>query len=264
MGSGSKSKPVMSPPAPRLLLFGQPQLLEGEDGAAYDELVARFCAAVKPANIIDEMFIADVVSLEWEVLRWGRLKCRLIRARGLKALEEFLSEKLHYDLYSEYFANELAEILQESLPEDQPEDAQTLAHEYARNEAEAVDKVTEVLDYSTPDRAEDAARARKAKELVQEYARGEPDAVRLVDELLTGAGVSMDAFMADALAEKLHYIERIDHLAAIAENRRNASLREIDRRRAVLGETLRRSVQEIEDGEFEVIEATPAKGENAA
>ena len=139
-----------------------------------------------------------------------------IRARGLKALEEFLSEKLHYDLYSEYFANELAEILQESLPEDQPEDAQTLAHEYARNEAEAVDKVTEVLDYSTPDRAEDAARARKAKELVQEYARGEPDAVRLVDELLTGAGVSMDAFMADALAEKLHYIERIDHLAAIA------------------------------------------------
>jgi hypothetical protein len=28
---------------------------------------------------------------------------------------------------------------------------------------------------------------------------------------------------------------------------------------AVLGETLRRSVQEIEDGGFEVIEATPAK-----
>jgi hypothetical protein len=28
------------------------------------------CAAVKPVDIIDEMFIADVVSLEWEVLRW--------------------------------------------------------------------------------------------------------------------------------------------------------------------------------------------------
>ena len=48
-------------------------------------------------------------------------------------------------------------------------------------------------------------------------------------------------------------------LATIAESRRNASLHEIERRRAVLGETLRRSVQEIEDGEFEVIETTPPK-----
>ena len=99
---------------------------------------------------------------------------------------------------------------------------------------------------------------------MQEYARREPDAVTLVDELLTGGGMSMDALMADALAEKLDYIERIDRLTTIAENRRNASLREIDRRRAVLGETLRRSVQEIEDDEFEVIETTPAKGKNAA
>ena len=64
--------------------------------------------------------------------------------------------------------------------------------------------------------------------------------------------------------EELDYIERIDRLTAIAESRRNASLREIDRRRAVLGETLRQSVQEIEDAEFKVIETTPAKGENAA
>jgi hypothetical protein len=41
-------------------------------------------------------------------------------------------------------------------------------------------------------------------------------------------------------------------------------LREIDRRRAVLGETLRRSVQEIEDAEFKVVETTPNKGKNAA
>ena len=110
----------------------------------------------------------------------------------------------------------------------------------------------------------DDARARKAKELVQEYARREPDAVTLVDELLAEAGMSMDALMADALAEKLDYIERIDRLTTIAESRRNASLNEIERRRALLGETLRRSVQEIEDAEFEVIETTPAKGKNAA
>jgi hypothetical protein len=260
----SKSKAMTPATAPRLRLFGQPQVLEGEDGAAYDELLARICAAVKPVDIIDEMFIADVVSLEWEVLRWRRLKSSLIRARGLKALEGFLGEQLDYKLYSEHFADDLAQILQDNL-EDQAEDAQSLARECARNEPDTVDKVNGLLAGTglNMDGILDSARAHKARELVQEYVRREPDAVTLVHELLTGAGVSMDAFMADALAEKLDDIERIDRLTTIAESRRNASLHEIDRRRAVLGETLRRSVQEIEDGEFEVIETTPAKGKNA-
>jgi hypothetical protein len=70
--------------------------------------------------------------------------------------------------------------------------------------------------------------------------------------------------VAEALAKELDFIERVDRLTTIAESRRNASLREIERRRAVLGEALRRSVQEVEDGEFKVIETTPAKGKDAA
>ena len=85
----------------------------------------------------------------------------------------------------------------------------------------------------------------------------------LVNELLTDAGRSMDSFMTKVLGDRIDEIERIDHLTAIAETRRNAALREIDRRRAVLGETLRRSVQDIEDGEL-VLELPPAEGENAA
>jgi len=56
----------------------------------------------------------------------------------------------------------------------------------------------------------------------------------------------------ECAAQKFDYIERIDRLTTIAENRRSSALQEIERRRAVLGESLRRSVQEIEDGEFEV------------
>jgi hypothetical protein len=41
-------------------LFGPPQLLEGEDAAAYDELLSRICAAISPVDVIDEMLIADV------------------------------------------------------------------------------------------------------------------------------------------------------------------------------------------------------------
>ena len=147
MSTNSKGAEVaaagFSGQAQRLSLFGPPLLLEGEDPAAYDEFVGRVCAAIRPADVIDEMFIADIVALEWEVLRWRRWKWIWIRERGLEGLDE---------------------------------------------------------------------------------------------------------------------IERLDRLTAIAETRRNAALREIDRRRAVLGQTLRRSVQEIEDSEFKVIGTIPVKG----
>ena len=73
----------------------------------------------------------------------------------------------------------------------------------------------------------------------------------------------MDAMVASALDEKLDNIERIDRLCTIAEARRNTSLREIDRRRATFGDSLRRGVQEIEDSEYEVIGTSPIKGKAA-
>jgi hypothetical protein len=50
-----------------------PPILGGEE-AAYDELIGRVYAAVKPVDVIDEMLIADLVASEWEFLRWSRLK----------------------------------------------------------------------------------------------------------------------------------------------------------------------------------------------
>jgi hypothetical protein len=52
----------------RWTLFDQPQLVGDEDAATYHELLARIRAAVKPVDIIDEIFITDVASLEWEAL----------------------------------------------------------------------------------------------------------------------------------------------------------------------------------------------------
>jgi hypothetical protein len=74
----------------------------------------------------------------------------------------------------------------------------------------------------------------------------------------------MDALTAEATSENLEYLERVERLTTIAETRRNASLHEIDRRRAVLGEALRRTVQQVEHDELQVIETTPAKGKTAA
>ena len=132
--------------------------------------------------------------------------------------------------------------------------------------SDAVDKVNEVLTCIglNMDNVRNRARAEKAEELANGYERREPDAVKLINELLAEARVSINSLVAEALAKELDFIERVDRLTTIAESRRNASLREIERRRAVLGEALRRSVQEVEDGEFKVIETTPAKGKDAA
>jgi hypothetical protein len=248
-------------------LLSSPVLLAGEDDASYHELLSRVRTAISPVDIIDEMFIADVVSLEWEVLRWRRLKSSLMRTRGLEALEQFLDEYLdYYDHYQIYFERELAEILRDNLAEGQTEvDAQVLAHKCARDDPDADDKVNQILAGINLDMGEilKHARARKAKELTQDYVQRKPDAVKLIDKLLTSAGSSIDALMVQALPVEFDKIERIDRLTTIAETRRNAMLREIDRRRAVLSEALRRQVQEVE-GEFEVVEKTPAEAKSAA
>jgi hypothetical protein len=247
----------------RLALFGPPLLLEGEDEAAYDELLGRIYAAVKPANVLEETFIADVVFLEWDVLRWRRLRSSVLRASGQKALEAFLAEELDYDLYVEVFTKDLAEYLERYIEEDE---AQELAQQCARSEPGADEKVHEVLSGHGPnlDYIQDEAKANRAKELVRAYARRELDAINQFGELLASSGLTLHDMMAEGLTANIEEIERIDRLITIAERRRNASLREIDRRRAVLGEAVRRNLQEVEDAEFEVVETTRREGKSAA
>jgi hypothetical protein len=124
-------------PAP-LALLGPPLLIAGEDAAAYEALLARICAAVKPVDIIDEIFIADLVSLEWEVLRLRRLKCTLLQTTGLKALESFLVEQLG--------SNHALQLLHSMDMDDFLEGARArkakeLVQEYVRRESFAVTQV---------------------------------------------------------------------------------------------------------------------------
>ena len=249
-------------------LLSSPVLLAGEDDAAYHELLSRVRTAINPVDIIDEMFIADVVSLEWEVLRWRRLKSSLMQTRGLEALKQFLCQHLdYYEHYQTYFEQDLAEILQDNLAEGLTEvDVRSLVHRCAENEREAVDKVNKILDRIDLDTDSilQRARDRKAKALMEDYVQRKPDTIKLIHKLLAKASLSIDALiMVRALPEELDKIERIDRLTTIAETRRNVMLREIDRRRAALTEALRRQVQEVE-GEFEVVEKTPAAAKSAA
>jgi hypothetical protein len=267
----SKSKPMKS--TRRLTLFGRPPLLENEDAHGYDEFLAHIRLAVEPADFIDEILVVDVVVHEWEVLRWCRLKVSLMRLP--QALRNFLTTNLDYDEYSEQFVEHFAEILKENLPEDKADKAQELASMCARNEptVKAIKKVFKGMRFEqdfpntiSMDEVLYRARKQKAEELVKRYMRDDANAVMTINKFLVNAGVTVEQLIAGELRDssELDYIERIDRLAAIAESRRNASLRGIEQRRAVLGRALRRSVQEVEDAEFKVIEASPAKGDDAA
>jgi predicted transcriptional regulator len=236
-------------------LFGSPLVLEGEDAAAYDELMGRVYAAIKPVDVVDEMLIAEVVSSEWEFLRWGRVKSNLLRACAVKGLEAFLKKNLDCNLYQEYFVGKLTQVLKAILPKHQAEgSARTLAEDYAQDKSEAINQVNKLLDKMFIDKVLADARARKAEELVEGYVRREPGTVKIIDKVLENWKLGIDELMSQALAEDLDCIERIDRLTTIAEGRRNGSLREIDRRRSVLSEKLRRTIQEVEDGETKLIE----------
>jgi hypothetical protein len=228
--SKNRSKTSAVAMVPPVTLFGSPVLLAGEDDATYHELLIRVRTSINPVDIIDEMLIADVVSLEWEVLRWRRLKSSLMRTCGLEALEQFLRKHLdYYGHYQTHFEQDLAEILQDNLAEDQSEDdARALAHKCARDEPDADDKVNPILASINLDMDDvlKSARARKAEELAQDYLQRKPGVVKLIDKLLANGGSSIDALMANAIVHGLDNIERIDRLTTIAETCRNAMLRE--------------------------------------
>src|SRR6202051_1953162 len=66
------------PPVP----FGTAPLIEGEDAGAYDELLLRISAAVRPGNIFEEIWVRDIVDLVWEAFRLRRLEACMMTAGG--------------------------------------------------------------------------------------------------------------------------------------------------------------------------------------
>lgn len=68
------------------ITFGMPTLLRGEDAKALHKLSDRINNAVKPVDALEEMWVADVVHLQWELQRLQESKAQLI---GLKYEEGF-------------------------------------------------------------------------------------------------------------------------------------------------------------------------------
>jgi hypothetical protein len=84
-------------------------------------------------------------------------------------------------------------------------------------------------------------------ELISAYTAGEATAVTEVEMILRRHGLDIDTLMAQALAENLDDLERIDRLIAGADARRNRALNELERRRDSFARRLRHAVQDATD-----------------
>jgi superfamily II DNA/RNA helicase len=151
------------------------------------------------------MYLDDIATLEWEVLRWRRLKSSIIGMVRAKTLKDFLTKNLSDDHYRKKFEEALVKILQENLEEGQTrEDAQGLARHCAKNSSDAVEAVNDILTRANLhiDELRGEARAEQAEEIVQDFLRHVPSAVRSVDRLLAEAAVSIDDLIVEDSASK--------------------------------------------------------------
>jgi hypothetical protein len=183
-----------------LNLFGPPQLIDGEDGRAYQELHERVRLSLEPADIFEEIWVRDIVDLQWEVLRWRRLKSSLMAASAFKGLQRVL----------EPF----------SFEED-------------------------------PD-------------LVEDWAARKPNAIAQVKGMLESAGLTTDAVMAQTFCENLEAIRTMETMIVMAERRRNDVLCQIERHRLTLAHRARRTVQQLEAEDYQVVDANPTQSKSAA
>ena len=105
------------------VLFGPPALLPGESPAAYWRLYSLFQADLAPADVIEKMWLRDLVDLQWEVRRWRQLR------------NEFLSSSKHFGL-------------DEILGSLRPYDGSTmeLKRNWMRRDPTAIAKVSRLLD----------------------------------------------------------------------------------------------------------------------
>jgi hypothetical protein len=71
-------------------LFGPTPIMEGEDIALYDDLLTRISTAVKPNDILEDIWVREVVDLVWEIFRLRRLKWTLLAANAQEGLTRVL------------------------------------------------------------------------------------------------------------------------------------------------------------------------------
>ena len=77
-------------------LLGPPPLLPNESLEDYEGLQAGLRAKIVPQDVLEEIWLRDVLDLQWEVLRMRRLKARLLANSSPSGLESLFHRRVNY------------------------------------------------------------------------------------------------------------------------------------------------------------------------
>lgn len=94
--------------------FGPVPLLPGEDPVGYDGLLARVASATRPKDIIEEIWVQEIVALSWEVFRLRRMKAAFLTARrgvGISQALEAVCRPVDRQEFAAAYARQDPEVL---------------------------------------------------------------------------------------------------------------------------------------------------------
>ena len=95
-GSGRRkaSRAVAKRHAADLSFLGAPPLIPGESAADYKRLLATVTDEIKPADFMEVMWIRDIVDLQWDIIRFRRIKADIITYYHRNNIAEAISYKI--------------------------------------------------------------------------------------------------------------------------------------------------------------------------
>ena len=77
-------------------LLGPPPLLPNESRVDYEGLKVRLRAKIAPRDVLEEIWLRDILDLQWEVLRMRRLKARILSNSSPSGLESLLYRRVQH------------------------------------------------------------------------------------------------------------------------------------------------------------------------
>jgi hypothetical protein len=95
----SKASAALSAPSMTGLSFlGAPPLIPGESAEDYEKLVSAVTNTMKPVDLMETIWTRDIVDLQWDIIRFRRIKADLIthRYKGSKDYLKTLGEPAEF------------------------------------------------------------------------------------------------------------------------------------------------------------------------
>src|SRR6059036_1556730 len=102
-----------------LALLPKLPLLITESAGEFDALRDAFEQEIKPRGIIEQMYVHDISSIVWEILRLRRCKVVIINSVFRSALQNLLKQVLRQPGQYEYDVEDEAEALAQAWFTDQ-------------------------------------------------------------------------------------------------------------------------------------------------